>query len=35
MMTAEEIVKQLKLLGTEPYKKVLRNHGVQRIVLCP
>ena len=28
-MTAEEIVKQLKPLGTEAYKKVLRNHGVQ------
>jgi 3-methyladenine DNA glycosylase AlkD len=28
-MTAQEIVKQLKPLGTEGYKKVLRNHGVQ------
>lgn len=28
-MTAEEIVKQLKALGTEGYKKILRNHGVQ------
>jgi 3-methyladenine DNA glycosylase AlkD len=28
-MTAQEIVKQLKPLGAESYKKVLRNHGVQ------
>lgn len=28
-MTAEEIVKQLKSLGTDGYKKILRNHGVQ------
>ena len=28
-MTADEIVKQLKPLGTDAYKKVLRNHGVQ------
>jgi 3-methyladenine DNA glycosylase AlkD len=28
-MTAEEIVKQLEALGTEGYKKILRNHGVQ------
>jgi 3-methyladenine DNA glycosylase AlkD len=28
-MTAEEIVEQLTPLGTETYKKVLRNHGVQ------
>lgn len=28
-MTAEEIVKQLKALGTEGYKKILRNHCVQ------
>src|SRR5437667_12751071 len=27
-MTAEEIVGQLKPLGTDSYKKVLRNHGV-------
>jgi 3-methyladenine DNA glycosylase AlkD len=27
-MTAEEIVEQLKPLGTESYRKVLRNHGV-------
>lgn len=31
-MTAEEIVDQLKPLGTEAYKKVLRNHGVQEPV---
>ena len=28
-MTAAEIVKQLKPLGTDAYKKVLRNHDVQ------
>lgn len=28
-MTAVEILEQLRSLGTEPYKKVLRNHGVQ------
>lgn len=28
-MTAAEIVKQLKPLGSEGYKKILRNHGVQ------
>src|SRR5271168_5153377 len=28
IMTAEEIVEQLKPLGTDTYKKVLRNHGV-------
>jgi 3-methyladenine DNA glycosylase AlkD len=28
-MTAEEIVAQLKPLGTDPYKNVLRKHGVQ------
>src|SRR5712691_9777641 len=28
-MTAEEIVEQLKPLGTDAYKKILRNHGVQ------
>jgi len=27
-MTAEEIVEQLKLLGKDTYKKVLRNHGI-------
>ena len=27
-MTAAEIVKQLESLGTEPYKKVLLNHGI-------
>src|ERR1700741_757308 len=27
-MTAEEIVKQIKPLGTVSYKKVLRNHGI-------
>jgi len=27
-MTADEIVKQLKKLGTESYKKTLRNHGI-------
>src|SRR5205823_1957665 len=27
-MTAEEIVEQLKPLGTDAYKKVMRNHGV-------
>jgi len=31
-MTAEEIVEQLKPLGTDAYKKVLRNHGVQEPV---
>ena len=31
-MTAEEVVEQLKPLGTEAYKKVLRNHGVQEPV---
>lgn len=29
MMTAKEIVAQLKPLGTESYKKVLRNHGIK------
>src|SRR5712691_1951439 len=28
-MTAQEIVEQLKSLGTDAYKKILRNHGVQ------
>ena len=28
MMTAKEIVKQLKSLGTESYKNALRNHGI-------
>ena len=28
-MTAEEIVKQLKPLGTDTYKKVLLNHGIK------
>src|SRR5262245_61380144 len=28
IMTAEEIVEQLKPLGTDTYKKVLRNHGI-------
>ena len=28
-MNAQEIVKQLKSLGTDAYKKILRNHGVQ------
>jgi 3-methyladenine DNA glycosylase AlkD len=28
-MTANEIVKQLEGLGSEPYRKVLRNHDVQ------
>lgn len=28
-MTAKEIVEQLKPLGTDAYKKVLHNHGVQ------
>lgn len=28
-MTAQEIVAELKGLGSESYKKVLRNHGVQ------
>ena len=28
-MTADEIVKQLKPLGSESYRKILRNHGVQ------
>jgi 3-methyladenine DNA glycosylase AlkD len=27
-MTAEQIVKQLRALGTESYRKMLRNHGV-------
>lgn len=27
-MTAKEIVEELRPLGTEPYRKVLRNHGV-------
>src|SRR5262245_10372110 len=31
-MTAEEIVEQLKPLGTESYKKVLRNHGIKEPV---
>jgi 3-methyladenine DNA glycosylase AlkD len=31
-MTAEEIVDQLKPLGTETYKKTLRNHGIQEPV---
>ena len=31
-MTAAEIVKQLKPLGTDAYKKVLRKHGVQETV---
>lgn len=29
MMNAAEIVKQLQSLGTEGYRKILRNHGVQ------
>jgi len=32
-MTAEEIVEQLKPLGTDTYQKVLRNHGVPEPVL--
>ena len=28
-MTAAEIVKQLQSLGTDGYKRILRNHGVQ------
>src|SRR5271166_6396504 len=28
-MTAKEIVEELKPLGAESYRKVLRNHGVQ------
>ena len=32
-MTAEEIVKLLKTLGTDGYKKILRNHGVQEPVV--
>jgi 3-methyladenine DNA glycosylase AlkD len=28
-MTAEETVEQLKLLGTDTYKKALRNHGIK------
>jgi 3-methyladenine DNA glycosylase AlkD len=28
-MTATEIVKELKALGTDGYKNVLRNHGIQ------
>lgn len=28
-MTAAEIVAQLKPLGTEPYKKILLNHGIK------
>jgi hypothetical protein len=28
-MTAKEIVEELKPLGTETYKKVLRNHGIE------
>jgi hypothetical protein len=31
-MRAEEIVEQLKSLGTESYKNVLRKHGVQEPV---
>lgn len=31
-MTAEEIVQQLKPLGTDAYKKVLQKHGVQEPV---
>ena len=27
-MTADEIMKQLKPLGTEGYRKILRNHGI-------
>src|SRR5262249_28579329 len=29
IMTAEEIVEQLRLLGKDTYKRVLRNHGVK------
>jgi 3-methyladenine DNA glycosylase AlkD len=32
-MTAEEVVKQLRLLGTDAYKKVLQKHGAQEPVL--
>ena len=28
-MTANEIVEELRMLGAESIKKVLRNHGVQ------
>jgi 3-methyladenine DNA glycosylase AlkD len=31
-MTAEEIVKQLKPLGTDSYKNVLKKHGIQEPV---
>jgi 3-methyladenine DNA glycosylase AlkD len=27
-MTAQDIVRELEPLGTEPYRKILRNHGV-------
>jgi 3-methyladenine DNA glycosylase AlkD len=32
-MTASEILEQLKPLGSESYKRVLKNHGVQEPVL--
>ncbi len=32
-MTAEEIVEQLKPLGTDAYRNVLRKHGVQEPIL--
>lgn len=31
-MTAAEIVQQLKSLGTDAYKKIMRNHGVEEPV---
>src|SRR5688500_6377459 len=33
VMTAEEVVEQLRPLGKDSYKKVLRNHGVPEPVL--
>jgi 3-methyladenine DNA glycosylase AlkD len=32
-MTAKEIVRQLRALGREPYRKILRNHGINEPVL--
>lgn len=32
-MTADEIVSQLQPLGTEPYRKILRNHGIPEPLL--
>src|ERR1700758_2506842 len=32
-MTADEIVKQLRPLGKDSYKKVLLNHGIQEPII--